>query len=621
MKKTNMIFEETQREAIINRPHNLFGSVKPISKERFCVSEDSIEYKESTTVPALIKIFMEAVDNPIDVAIKHNLNNMTISIKVDSESIEVSDDGPGIPNIICEIGEYLVFKAFCKYNTSSNYNEFKNQGQKGVNGIGIKGSNTLSTEFIGISDDGKLKVSVTSTENNLNHSIKETKSSGKSGVTVRFKPDFKIIDGKNIDKEHIKRMYEYVLMQSLTYPNINFKFNGKKVNYTPKKFTSLFNKEYILEETNSFFLAFLPNETDNFSQLSFVNGLETSKGGTHINYVVDSVVSNIREKLIKKYKSIKPADIKNKLTFILVSKDVKDIDWDGQTKESITTPNKYWIEYFKDIDFTKLANKILKTPEIIDPITEVYKIKEELKKRQELKGLEKTVKKLKSDDKFMAPIGEWKRVFLAEGDSAKNSVSKILGREGNGFFAMFGVPPNAYDSDIKKLMSSDKIKDLMRVLNLKLSETKQTELNFQEIIITSDFDLPGHFIAGQLIGLFARFGRNLFDEGRIKRFITPLIIAKDNKGNILKWFFSFDEYREFENTNTQKLIYDYKKGFGAWDREELEFIIKKVGFENMLETFTLDDESIKELDNWLISKNSDIRKEMLEGYEFNIMGI
>ena len=177
MKKTNMIFEETQREAIINRPHNLFGSVKPISKERFCVSEDSIEYKESTTVPALIKIFMEAVDNPIDVAIKHNLNNMTISIKVDSESIEVSDDGPGIPNIICEIGEYLVFKAFCKYNTSSNYNEFKNQGQKGVNGIGIKGSNTLSTEFIGISDDGKLKVSVTSTENNLNHSIKETKSS------------------------------------------------------------------------------------------------------------------------------------------------------------------------------------------------------------------------------------------------------------------------------------------------------------------------------------------------------------------------------------------------------------------------------------------------------------
>ena len=174
MKKTEHIFEETQREAIINRPHNLFGSVKPIKKERFCVTENSIEYKESTTVPALIKIFMEAIDNPIDVAIKHNLTNMTISIKVDDESIEVSDDGTGIPNVKCaDLDEYLIFKAFCKYNTSSNYNEFKNQGQKGTNGIGIKGSNTLSTEFIGISDDGKSKVTVIATENNLHHQIKE----------------------------------------------------------------------------------------------------------------------------------------------------------------------------------------------------------------------------------------------------------------------------------------------------------------------------------------------------------------------------------------------------------------------------------------------------------------
>ena len=226
MKKTEHIFEETPREAINNRPHNLFGSVKPIVKERFCVTEDKIEFKESTTVPALIKIFMEAVDNPIDVAIKHNLTNMTISIKVDEESIEVSDDGTGIPNIKCaDLEEYLMFKAFCKYNTSSNYKEFKNQGQKGVNGIGIKGSNTLSTEFIGISDDGKSKVTVIATENNLHHQIKESKSSGKTGVTVKFKPDFKIIDGKKIDDEHIKRMYEYVLMQSLTYPNITFKFN------------------------------------------------------------------------------------------------------------------------------------------------------------------------------------------------------------------------------------------------------------------------------------------------------------------------------------------------------------------------------------------------------------
>ena len=620
MKKTNHIYEETQREAIINRPHNLFGSVKPITKERFCVSEDKIEFKESTTIPALIKIFMEAVDNPIDIAIKYKLTNMTINIKVDSESIEVSDDGVGIPNIKCDIGEYLIFKAFCKYNTSSNYKEFKNQGQKGVNGLGIKGSNTMSIEFIGTSDDGKSRVTVISTENNLNHKIKESKSTGKTGVSVSFKPDFKIIDGTHIDKEHIQRMYEYILMQSLTYPDITFKFNGKKVGYTPKKFIALFEKECILEEQESYFLGFLPNDIDNFSQLSFVNGLETSKGGTHIDYIVNNVVSLLREKLAKKYKTIKPADIKNRLTFVLIAKDVRDIDWDGQTKESITTPNKYWIDYFKDIDFNKLVAKILKTPEIIDPITEVYKIKEQLKKNLELKNADKAVKKPKSE-KFMPPIGEWTNIFLAEGDSASNSISKILGRQGNGFYAMFGVPPNAYDMDLKEIISSKKMTDLQQILGLQFSKTSQDNINFKNIIVTTDFDLPGHFIAGQLFGLFYRFGKNLFEEHRIKRLITPLIIVKDSKEKIVKWFYTFDDYRDFESKNSDKKYkFEYKKGLGSWDQEELEYIIDKDGLENMLEVMTIENAS-ELIDNWLNDKKADQRKEMLEGYEFNIMNL
>ena len=622
MKKTNEIFEETQREAIINRPHNLFGSVKPITKERFCVQEDKIEFKDSTAVPALIKIFMEAVDNPIDIAIKHKLDNLVIDIKVDSESVTVKDNGPGIPNIKCEsLEEFMIFKAFCKYNTSSNYKEFKNQGQKGVNGIGIKGSNTLSTLFIGTSDDGKSKVTVTATDNNLHHKIKEEKTSGTSGVTVKFYPDFKILDGAKIDEEHIKRMYEYILMQSLTYPNITFKFNGKKISYNPKKFVSLFDKTCILEENASYFLAFLPNDTDNFSQLSFVNGLETSKGGSHINYVVDNVVSGIREKLIKKYKTIKPADIKNKLTFTLIAKDVKDIDWDGQTKESITTPNKYWIEYFKDIDFTKITNKILKTPEIIDPITEVYKIKEQLKKNLELKNADKQTNKKPKSEKFMPPIGEWTNIFLAEGDSAANSVSKIIGRQGNGFYAMFGVPPNAYDMDLKEIISSKKMTDLQQILGLQFSKTSQDNINFKNIIITTDFDLPGHFIAGQLFGLFYRFGKNLFEENRIKRLITPLMVVKDSKEKLIKWFYTFDEYREFEEKNIDKKYkYEYKKGLGAWDQDELEYIIEKDGLDNMLEVMTIED-SAELIDDWLSDKKADRRKEMLDGYEFNIMNL
>ena len=454
----------------------------------------------------------------------------------------------------------------------------------------------------------------------INTNIKETKKP--NGTVVKFLPDYNRFGVDKLPKGDIDVLNFELLHIGMTYPGIKFTINGKKLAVRNlKDYAELYNKTYEISDNDGLKIVVMPSSSDSFEFVHFINGLNVFNGGTPLNWVVDNIVSRIHEKLVKKYKSITKGDIKSKLFIVSIFSGMYNPRFADQIKSQCVNNFTDFKSQIEIPDFDKLANKILKTPEIIDPITEVYKIKEELKKRQELKGLEKAPKKLKSDDKFMSPIGEWNRIFLAEGDSAKNSVSKILGRQGNGFFAMFGVPPNAYDSDIKKLMSSDKIKDLMRILNLKLSETKQTELNFKEIIITSDFDLPGHFIAGQLIGLFARFGRNLFDEGKIKRFITPLIIAKDNKGNILKWFFSFDEYREFENTNTQKLIYDYKKGFGAWDREELEFIIKKVGLENMLETYTLDDESIKELDNWLISKNSDIRKEMLEGYEFNIMGI
>ena len=600
MKKTEHIFEETQREAIINRPHNLFGSVKPIVKERFCVEEDKVQYKESTTVPALIKIFMEAVDNPIDIAIKHKLNNLVIDIKVDSESITIKDNGPGIPNIKCaDLEEYMVYKAFCKYNTSSNYKEFRNQGQKGVNGIGIKGSNTLSTKFIGSSDDGKTKVTVTATENNLHHDIKEEKSSGASGVTVKFYPDFKIIDGKKIDEEHIKRMYEYILMQSLTYPNITFKFNAKKINYTPKKFVSLFDKACILEEQDSFFLAFLPNESDNFAQLSFVNGLETSKGGSHINYVVDNVVAGIREKLIKKYKGIKPADVKNRLTFLLIAKDVKDIDWDGQTKESITTPNKYWIEYFKDIDFNKLVAKILKSPEIIDPITEVYKIKEELKKRQEMKGLDKTVKKIKSD-KYIPSIGRKKFLYLVEGDSAAGGLIPSLGRQDCGYFMLKGKPLNSYDAEQSKFTGNKELSDLYKIIKNE---------NYEYIIVASDQDLDGIHIRALLIGFIYKYLPEY--KERFGFLDTPVIVIKKNK-EVVRWYYNLSDDIPIKTGEVSK----YMKGLGSHNSDDLKKIVQKEGIENMISLINFNDDSV--IDDWLSSAKADKRKEYIILNEFSI---
>ena len=618
--KPETIIEETQREAIVNRPHNLAGSVKRMRKERFSISKDSIELKETNTIPALIKLFMEAMDNPIDVAIKGGCD--LVQINVDEKSIRIRDNGYGVSSALDSNGESTVYKAFCKYNTSSNYDkDVKGKGQKGVNGIGIKLCTTLSTYFKVISDDGIKNVTVIAKNNNYDHEIDEKKTTGTSGVEVMFKPDFNLFDTNEIDQEHQDRMFEYVLIQALTYPDVTFKFNNRIVKYNAKKFLDLFNKPYINEAQDNFFISILPNELDDFRHVSFINGLETHKGGSHIDFIMDKVVSGIRKKLIRKHKAIKPGDIKNKLQLVLIGSGMENIDWEGQTKSEMSTPNSILADYFKDVDFDKFIARIVKSSDIIDPITEVFKLKEEAKRRLELKNADKKGKKKPKSEKFMPPIGQWKRCFVCEGDSAANSISKLLGRKDQGFYAMFGVPPNAYSAAMKDILKSKKMTDLKDILGLQYSDTHQDNMNFDEVVITTDFDLPGHFIAGQLIGMLYRFGKNLFEEKRVKRLVTPLLIATDKKENIVEWFYNFDDYKKFEKANKSKgYHYDYKKGLGSWSQDELDVVIKKDGLENMLEVFELDSKAEEMIESWL-GDDAQKRKDLLVNVDFDMMSV
>lgn len=463
--KSEEIVEETPREAIVNRPHNLAGSVQRVIRERFSITFDKVEYKETNIVPAVIKLFQEALDNPVDVAIKSNFEcGNKIDIKVTKDTIFVKDNGFGIPSQRDDKGQYPAFKAFCLYNTSSNYKR-DNDGQKGVNGIGIKLCSTLSTYLLAISDDGKMRVKVEATNNNAEHAVSAEKSKGR-GTEVTFKPDFRIFEIDELDEEHISRMYEYTLIQALTYPEVNFTFNEKSVKYTNKKFLSLFGKEFVHHETENYFVAVMSNESDDFKQISFVNGLETQRGGSHIDYIANGIIGEIREKLIKKYKTIKPGDIKNKLQIVMVARNFKGLKWDGQTKESITNPTKDMAEYFSDIDFKKLSEKILKTPEIIDPITEVYKIKEELKRRQELKGLEKTVKKIKSD-KYLPSIGVKKYLMLCEGACLEENTKVMLSDYSHKAIKDIEVGDNIISGDLSTQTVKSKVKLMKEALSIK----------------------------------------------------------------------------------------------------------------------------------------------------------
>jgi len=229
-------------------------------------------------------------------------------------------------------------------------------------------------------------------------------------------------------------------------------------------------------------------------------------------------------------------------------------------------------------------------------------------------------------------VSENHTFLLANGivshNSAANSIAAILGRKGLGYYAMFGVPPNAYDMSIENILKSDKLKALNKILGIQYSKTTQNDINFENIIIATDADLPGFFIRGQLIGLFFKYGRNLIEEGKIKILSTPLFVCTDKKEKIVNWFYSFEEQSKFERANKNKgYHYEYKKGLSGWDKDELQTVIDKDGFDNMLDVITIGEseeiinETITIVDDWLSGKKADRRKEMLDGYEFNIFNM
>jgi len=588
---------ETQREAIVNRPYNLAGSIKKVAKERYKITPDGIELTTQTTVPALIKLFMEALDNPIDVAIKGGCKN--ISVKVDSTSITVIDDGYGISSEKHANGQLNLFNAMCEYNSSSNYKEKKGQGQKGTNGIGIKLCTTLSTWFKAVSDDGKKVTTVIATDNNLHHKVSQRKTTGKTGTTVSFKPDFKIFEVDEIDQEHIDRMYEYTLIQALTYPEVNFKFNGKTVKQTPRQFIKLLGEHAVIEQQKDYFFAILPNELDDFRQISFVNGLETFDGGSHITTIVDDIVKGVRDKLVKKYKTIKLGDIRNKLQFVLIAKNMKHIDWEGQTKSKISTPPKLIREYYKDTDINAVINKVLKSKEIIEPITEFFKLKEELKKRKELSALDKGKKKIDSE-KYLPATGTPKYLCITEGASATGGLLPILGRDECGFYELKGKPLNAYSASSSKFTSNKELSELYQIIKNE---------NYEYLIYSTDQDLDGIHIRGLLTGFIHKYIPEY--KNRVGILNTPVIIIMKNKKPV-RWSYSINDSVAPKAGETSK----YFKGLGTHTKATLKPVIDKDGFENMIEMLEFDDEEI--IDDWLSDKKSDKRKEYIMNNKFSI---
>jgi len=590
-----MIKKLSEREHILQRPTMYIGAVNKTLVNEYILENDKIEYKEVEYIPALIKIINEIIDNSVDVAIKTNFKSSNeISIKMEKESITVQDNGTGIPVQKNSDGHYLPELCWGHARAGSNFEDDKNRTQIGMNGVGSYATNCFSNKFIGKTDDGKNSYTITFKNNAETFTEKVTNSSGKTGTSVTFYPDLERFGLKEIDENHFNIIKQRLINLSMTFPEITFKFNSKKININSfKKYISLFNDDSEIYETEEYKFAILPNSTDDFRQFSYVNGLKIPDGGTHIDYIVNNIVNPIREKLVKKYSGIKPADIKNKLMVVAFLKNVKNTKFNSQTKEKITNSVSEISNYYGNIDFIKLTNKILKTPEIIDPITEVYKIKEELKKRQELKGLDKTVKKIKSE-KYLPSIDIKKYLLLVEGESAFGGLSPVLGRKECGYYILKGKPLNAYSATQSKFVANKELSELYKIV--------QNE-NYDYIIYATDQDLDGFHIRGLLTGFFTKYLPEW--KGRIGMLQTP-VIGITKKDKLHRWVYSLDEDIKLNSGE----VSNYYKGLGSWDIEDLKHVVQQDGIYKMIEIIDFDNEQI--IDDWLGDDSEPRKKYILE---------
>lgn len=605
MKEKQQIKKLSEREHIKNRPSMYVGQIVQQSNYQWVLEEGNLVYKEISYVPALIKIINEIIDNSVDEFIKTEGKFANkISVNIDSETVTVQDNGRGIP-VELNDGVYTPTLCWGHARSGSNFDDDDNKAQIGTNGVGGFATVVFSSSFVGETDDGKNRFKFTSKNNMESFQEKFISGSKERGTKVTFTPDLRSFNIDELSENVITIIKTRLANLVMTYDGLEIKFNSKKITFKNKKeFLNMFGSSYELFQGQDYFFAVYPNPEDEFRHFSYINGLYFNRGGTQIDLISSNISYGVRDLISKKYPSIKPADIKNKLLIVFVGKGFKSLKYDSQTKESVTNSNKDVSDYLGSVPWEDIYKKIFKNKDILEPITEVYKIKEEFKKRQELNALSKTVKEVKSD-KYYTSTESKKYLVVVEGDSALGGLMPALGRKDCGYYTLRGVPLNAYSASHEAFSKNPELSDLFRIIKNEMS----TEAGYKYLIIATDQDLDGYHIRGLMLGFIEKYLPEL--KGRVGFLQTPIIAAKKGK-NVLRWSYSLNDKIELRSGEVAK----YFKGLGTWNSEDLKQVIAIDGLEKMIDFIKFDDITI--LDDWLANDKSDKRKEYILKNSFDI---
>lgn len=555
-------------EHLLTRPGMYIGNTTLVESEEFVYENKMIFKKEIEYVPAFLKIFREILDNSVDEFIRTDgkfANKINIDIDQNRMMISIKDNGRGLSSEIDN--DYKIPKAVLAITESlagSNFNDDTNT--IGQNGVGAFGSAVFSKYFELDTSDGKKRTRLICKNNLSKKDFIQTKSS-KHFTRIKFSPDFQKLSLSLINDVHYNMIYKNILDLSVAFPDIKFYFNDKKIkNKNFKEYVKLYADVFEIFSSENVDLAVIHNQY--LDQVSFVNGINTKNGGTHVDHISNGISYRLRDILVKKYKTIKPLDIKNNCFFIINIRNMTAPRFDSQLKENLTNPFKDIYNTILELDLDAVALKLSKSDTIIAPIIESFKMKEELRKRAELRNQEKKVEKRKVIPKLIeanSPNRKNCTLYLCEGDSAAGSAIIVRDSDTQAIYPISGKFVNCFELTPGELIKKKSISELLSIIGLRLSSKSIFDLNYGKIAIATDEDTDGNAIAALLVNFFYKYWPDLINEEKLFKIKSYLILAKNINTGKEKKFYSIEE---FDKEKKVFKLLEFNKGLGSLDPDD-----------------------------------------------------
>ncbi len=561
-------------------------------------------------------LLKEIVDNCIDEYVMGHGKN--IDIKIQDGTVEIRDYGRGIP-----LGK--VVECVSQINTGGKYDSKAFKKSVGLNGVGTKAVNALSDYFkVQAIRDGEMKIAEFE-QGLLKTDAKIAKTTLENGTFVAFRPDSGIF-------KNYRFIAEYVETQLWNYAYLNA---GLKINYNGKVFLS---KNGLLDllhrkteaETLRYPIIHLKGEDievaithgDHYGEQyhSFVNGQNTTQGGTHLVAFREAVVRTVREHFKKNFD---PKDIRASI-IAAVSVRVEEPIFESQTKTKLGSQNiapegqsmKTFIEGFlvKELDnflhknpevAKALEKRILQSERERKDMADVKKIANERAKKANIHNKKLRDCRVHFNEKSGAEEQRLATtIFITEGDSASGSITKSRNVATQAVFSLRGKPLNCYGLTKKIVYQNEEFNLLQHALNI---EDSLEDLRYNRVVIATDADVDGMHIRLLLLTFFLQFFPDIVREGHLYILNTPLFRVRDKK----------DTFYCYSETEKQQAIKKLRgkaeitrfKGLGEISPDEFGgFIGENIKLEPVI---LLEDMSIDKILEYYMGKNTMERQEFI----------